>query len=446
MKQLLVIGAGKSTSVLIDYLLAEAAANDWHVRVADIDADAARARVADHPRGEALGLDSTDEGQRLALIADADLVVSMVPAHMHLPIATGCVRHSTHFVCASYVSPELRALDEAAERAGITMLCEVGVDPGIDHMSAMHGLDALRRAGARITAFETFTGGLVAPESDDNPWGYKFTWNPRNVVLAGQGGVKFLHNGRFKYIPAHRLFTRYEMLDVPGYGSFEGYPNRDSLKYRNHYGLGDVDTIYRGTMRRPGFCDAWNCLVQLGLTDDSYELENVGDMTYRDFVNAFLWYDKDQSVELKVRAYLKLDMNSPAFDKLEWLGLFEPEPIGLTRGTPAQILQKRLEEKWHLGEDDRDMLVMLHKTEYELDGEHRRVQSSMVALGADRDRTAMAKTVGLPTGIGAKGILDGTITHRGVVIPTLPDVYEPMLAELRTHGIAFDERTEVIES
>jgi saccharopine dehydrogenase-like NADP-dependent oxidoreductase len=236
------------------------------------------------------------------------------------------------------------------------------------------------------------------------------------------------------------------MLEVPGYGKFEGYPNRDSLRYRDHYGLADVDTIYRGTLRRPGFCDAWRCLVELGLTDDSFELEDIEVMTYRDYVNAFLWYDKDMSVELKVRAYLKLEMNSPAFDKMEWLGLFEKEPIGLRRATPAQVLQKRIEERWPLGPDDKDMIVMLHKTEYELNGERRQRQTSMVTLGSDSVRTAMAKTVGLPTGIGAKLILGGEITHRGVWIPTVPDVYEPVMAELARHGITFDERDEVVAS
>jgi saccharopine dehydrogenase (NADP+, L-glutamate forming) len=442
MKRILVIGAGKSTGVLIEYLLEQGLAHDFSVHVVDRDGELAARRVAGHPRGSAGVFDAGDEALRHALVRDADVTISMLPADHHGPVAEACVHHKRHFVSASYVSPEVRLLHEAALRSGVTLLSEMGVDPGIDHMSAMEGLDGLRARGARITAFETFTGGLVAPESDDNPWGYKFTWNPRNVVLAGQGGVKFRHNGRHKYIPYHKLFCRYEMLTVPGYGEFEGYPNRDSLKYRHHYGLFDVDTIYRGTLRRPGFCHAWDCLVQLGLTDDSYELEEIEGMTYRDFVNAYLWYDEHMSVELKLRAYLKLDLNSPAFDRLEWLGLFEKRPIGLRRATPAQVLQKLLEEKWSLGPDDKDMIVMLHKTEYELEGERYRSQSSMVVLGTDPVRTAMARTVGLATAIGAKLILLGGIERRGVVIPTVPDVYQPVLAELRGYGVSFEERVE----
>lgn len=442
MKRILVIGAGKSTSVLIEYLLEQAAEHDWQVTVVDRDPELAAERVGGHDRGQSGTFEAADDAMRKKLVQDADLVVSMLPAHLHGPVAEACVHFGKHFVSASYVSNEVRLLHEAALRRGVTLLSEMGVDPGIDHMSAMEGLDALRDGGAKITAFETFTGGLVAPEYDDNPWHYKFTWNPRNVVLAGQGGVKFLHNGRYKYIPYHRLFRRFEPLSIPGHGDFEGYPNRDSLKYRHHYGLYDVDTIYRGTLRRPGFCRAWDCLVQLGLTDDGYELEDLENMTYRDFVNAYLWYDADMSVELKIQAYLKLDMNAPELDQLAWLGLFEDQPIGMTRGTPAQVLQKLLEDKWALGENDKDMIAMLHKTEYERDGKRYLAQSSMVVLGSDPVRTAMAKTVGLATGIGAKLILTESITHSGVVIPTVPHVYKPLLAELGTHGIRFEERVE----
>jgi saccharopine dehydrogenase-like NADP-dependent oxidoreductase len=444
MSRILVIGAGKSTSVLIDYLLENALSREWRILVVDQDLELARRRAGDHPCGEAGELDAEDDSARDRLIQESDLVVSMLPAHMHAPVAEACVDYGRHYVSASYVSPEIRALAEPAEAAGVTILNEVGADPGIDHISAMAALDDLRSRGARITAFETFTGGLVAPEYDDNPWHYKFTWNPRNVVLAGQGGVKFKHHGRFKYIPYHRLFKRYERLQVPGYGEFEGYPNRDSLKYRRSYGLRGVDTIYRGTLRRPGFCDAWDCLVQLGLTDDTEVLEGLNGMTYRDFVNAFLWYDPEMSVELKIRAYLKLDLNAPEFDKMAWLGLFEPIPVGLRRVTAARVLQQRLEEKWALGPGDRDMIVMLHKTEYELGGKCFREQSSMVTLGSDTVRTAMAKTVGLTTAIGAKLILEGIISQRGVLIPTVPHVYGPILAELRQHGIAFEKRVEEI--
>jgi len=441
MQNVLVIGAGKSSTVLIRYLLEQAEVHDWNVRIADQDLALCQRRLQGHSRGEAVAFDAGDDGRLHELIEAADLVISMLPARLHPPVAEACVQRGKHFVSASYVSSEVRDLHEEAERAGVTVLNEMGVDPGIDHMSAMEQLEGLRRDGATITAFETFTGGLVAPDYEgNNPWRYKFTWNPRNVVLAGQGGVKFRHNRRFKYIPYHKLFARYEPLHIDGYGDFEGYPNRDSLKYRKHYGLWDVDTIYRGTLRRPGFCEAWDALVQLGLTDDGYELEDVADMTYRDFVNAYLWYDEKASVELKLRAYLKLDFNSAIFDRIAWLGLFDREPIGLSRATPAQVLQKRLEERWALEEGDKDMIAMLHKVSFTHGGKRYRRQTSMVTLGEDQEYTAMAKTVGLTTAIGAKLLLDGTLTRRGIVIPTQEDVYAPVLKELREHGIRFEEQ------
>lgn len=438
MKRIVILGAGKSATVLIDFLLAEAKERGWEIGVGDLDPELAKRKINGHPCGDAFAFDVHEASSRRERISGADLVISMVPAFLHAKIAEDCIALGVHFLSASYVGDEMRGLSEAAERAGVILLNELGVDPGIDHMSAMEQLDELKERGAAVHRFETYTGGLVAPQSDNNPWSYKFTWNPRNVVLAGQGLVKFKHNGRYKYIPYHQLFKRYEKLQVPGYGTFEGYPNRDSLKYRRHYGLFNTDTIYRGTLRRPGFCRAWDCLVQLGLTDDSYEVEDLASLTWREWINSYLWYDRGMSVEIKLQAYLKLEHNAPEFDRLQWLGLFEDEPIGMTKGTPAQVLQKRLEEKLSMSQEDQDMIVMVHKTGYELEGEKHLVQSSMVCMGDDHERTAMAKTVGLPLAIGALRVLDGTITRRGVVLPTVSDVYKPIMAELRNHGIAFE--------
>lgn len=441
MKNVLLIGAGKSATLLIRYLLEQAEREDWKLRVGDLDVAMANRKLHGHPRGEAIAFDVNSESIRSEAVASADIVISMLPAGMHPVVLRECIRHKVHFISASYISPEVEALRPEIEKAGILVLKECGLDPGIDHMSAMAKLDALRDEGAEILEFETFTGGLVAPEFEDNPWRYKFTWNPRNVVLAGQGVVKFRHNNHYKYIPYHRLFHRYETLQVPGYGAFEGYPNRDSLKYSEAYGLTNVATLYRGTLRRPGFCKAWDVFVQLGMTDDSYEMEDVGQMTYRDFTNSFLWWDPQKSVELKLAAYLKLDYQNDLLDKIAWLGLFDQKPVGLTRATPAQILQKILEEKWSLEPSDRDMIVMLHKYVYTLQGETHRVQSSMVVTGEDADQTAMAKTVGYPLGIAAKLILQDKLRLRGLHMPLLPEVYVPLLKELSEHGVVFDETT-----
>ena len=293
------------------------------------------------------------------------------------------------------------------------------MDPGIDHMSAMKVIDKIRQAGSQLIGFETFTGGLLAPDTDQaNPWEYKFTWNPRNVVLAGQGIVKFIQKEKYKYIPYHRLFRRTEQVHIPGYGHFEGYANRDSLKYLDVYGLRGIKTMYRGTFRRPGFCRAWNIFVQLGATDDTYEMEAVGDMTHRDFINSFLSYNPSDSVELKLAHYMGLDLDGPEMYRLKWAGMFDDTKIGLDNGTPAQLLEHILKKKWTLKEEDKDMIVMWHKFIYLENGVQKEINSTLIAIGDDSRNTAMSKTVGLPAGIAARLIMEGKIDQPGVQIPT----------------------------
>jgi saccharopine dehydrogenase-like NADP-dependent oxidoreductase len=318
---------------------------------------------------------------------------------------------------------------------------EIGVDPGLDHMSAMQVIDKIRDKGGKMILFESFTGGLVAPVSDNNLWNYKFTWNPRNVVVAGQGGAaKFLQEGQFKYIPYNRLFRRTEFLEIESYGRFEGYANRDSLKYQHVYGLDHVKTLYRGTMRRVGFSRAWNVFVQLGMTEDSYTIDDSANMSYRDFVNTFLAYSPTDSVELKFRHALKIDQDDIVWDKFLELDIFNGKKmVELDRATPAQILQKILMDSWTLSADDKDMLVMYHKFGYELNGEKHQIDATMVTLGEDQTYTAMAKTVGLPVAIATVAILNGKIKTPGVQIPITKEVYSPILAELKTYGVNFTE-------
>ena len=345
-------------------------------------------------------------------------------------------------VTASYISKEMKALDPEVKENGLVFMNEIGVDPGIDHMSAMQVIDRIREKGGKMLLFESFTGGLVAPESDTNLWNYKFTWNPRNVVVAGQGGVaEFIQEGKYKYIPYHRLFRRTEFLHVNGFGKFEGYANRNSLDYRSIYGLEDILTLYRGTIRRVGFSRAWNMFVQLGMTDDTYELQDSENMTYRDFVNSFLPYSPTDTVELKLRHNLKIDQDDIMWDKLVELDIFnDRKKTGIPNATPAQALQKILEDKWTLAEGDKDMIVMYHKFGYELDGQRKQIDSTMVHIGEDPTHTAMAKTVGLPVAIAALAILNKKITTPGVQIPITREVYEPILKELEEHGITFNEK------
>ena len=441
MKHILIIGAGKSTGVLVEYLQEKSKDMDLQLSIADRNLEAAQRLAGDHDRSTAIEFDVFDNARRPELIQSADLVISMLPARFHIEVARDCVSHGKPMVTASYVSEEMRALDKQARDKGIILLNEIGVDPGIDHMSAMQVIDGIKDKGGKIILFESFTGGLVAPEHDDNLWHYKFTWNPRNVVVAGQGGVaEFVQEGQYKYIPYHRLFRRTEFLKVDGYGVFEAYANRNSLQYQDVYDLPDVLTLYRGTMRRVGYSRAWNIFVQLGMTDDSFIMKNSHKLSNRDFINAFLPYHPTDSVELKLRHALKIDQDDIVWEKLLELDLFSKEKVpGLHKATPAQMLQSILQEKWTLGEDDKDMIVMYHKFGYEINGETKQIDSTMVSIGHDQTRTAMARTVGLPVAMAAVRILTGEITLTGVQIPLDKQIYVPILKELEDYGIRFRE-------
>jgi saccharopine dehydrogenase-like NADP-dependent oxidoreductase len=442
MRKILIIGAGKSSSYLIKYFLDKSESDNLHITIGDISSKNAKKLVGNHPNAVALSLDVFDKQSRSDAIKTADIVVSMLPARFHIEVAKDCIKFGKNMVTASYISKEMQALDSSAKNKGLIFMNEIGVDPGIDHMSAMQVIDRIREKGGEIILFESFTGGLVAPESDDNLWNYKFTWNPRNVVVAGQGGAaKFLQEGTYKYIPYHRLFRRTEFLEIEGYGRFEGYANRDSLKYQKEYSMENIKTLYRGTMRRVGFSRAWQMFVLLGMTDDSYIIDDSENMTYRDFVNAFLPYSPTDSVELKFRHQLKIDQDDIVWDKLEELDIFSSTKlVELKKATPAQILQKILMDSWTLKEEDKDMIVMYHKIGYKLNGKKEQIDATMVALGEDQTYTAMAKTVGLPVAIATLGILNEKITTPGVQIPISKEVYNPILEELKDYGIEFKEK------
>ena len=442
MRKILVIGSGKSSSYLIKYLLDKSTEENLHIIVGDIDIRNAHKLINDHEHGQAITLDIFNKKSRKSAIENADIVISMLPARYHIEVAKDCVTFGRHLVTASYVSKEMEDLDTVVKNKGLVFMNEIGVDPGIDHMSAMKVIDSIRDKGGTLVLFESFAGGLVAPESDNNLWNYKFTWNPRNVVVAGQGSAaKFIQEGNYKYIPYHRLFRRTEFLEVDGYGRFEAYANRDSLKYQSVYGLDDIKTLYRGTMRRVGFSRAWNVFVQLGMTDDSYTIDDSENMSYRDFVNAFLPYSHTDSVELKFRLSLKIDQDDIIWEKFEDLDIFNRNKmVGLKKATPAEILQKILMDSWMLKDDDKDMLVMYHKFGYKLDGKMHQIDSTMVTIGEDQTYTAMAKTVGLPVAIATLAILNEKITTPGVQIPITKEVYGPILKELEEFDIKFTEK------
>ena len=440
MKSILLLGAGLSSSSLIRYLLNEATTFNWFLKVVDQNRALVLQKLNNHPRGEALSFDVLDAAARRAAVKDADLVISMLPARFHPEVAKDCIELKTHLITPSYVSPEMKVLAEDAIGAGVIIMNEIGVDPGIDHMSAMQIIHKIQDLGAEMLSFKSFCGGLIAPESDTNPWHYKFTWSPRNVVLAGQGGIAaFIQNNEYKYIPYSQLFKRTERFIIGEYGEFEGYANRDSLAYKETYGLNNVKTIYRGTLRRPNFCDGWNVFIELGMTDDSYKLLSSEKMTPRKFVNSFLPYHKTRSVEHKFKDFLG-EHRLYLYAQFESLGLFDDsDVIGVEVASPAQLLEMFLIKKISLSPGDKDMIVMYHEFEYHLNGKNKRIISSMINIGEDESHTSMANTVGLPVAMMAKLILNGDFTEPGIHLPVDKEVYEPILNELKSFGISFHE-------
>ena len=368
-------------------------------------------------------------------VKKADIVISMLPASLHFKVAQDCVKYKTNLVTASYVSEDIKSLDTQAKENGVLLLNEIGLDPGLDHMSAMKIIDQIKAKGGELKSFKSYCGGLVAPESVSSPWQYKFTWNPRNVVLAGQGVAQYIRNGKYKYIPYHRLFKRTESLTILDQGEFEAYANRDSLAYRGIYGLNNIPTLLRGTLRRPGYCESWDLFVELGMTDDSYQM-NVSGMTYMNFLNSFM-REANNTSQNRLKKHFRITDN--VLTKFDWLGFFGDTKIEIKKATPAQVLQSILESKWTLGKDDKDMVVMQHQFVYELDGTEHELHSSFVTFGEDQTYTAMAKTVGLPVGVATKLILKGIIKGKGVKVPVEKSVYNPVLSELEKFGIEFIE-------
>ena len=434
MKNILLFGAGRSATSLIQYLLKQAEVYGWELGVIDQDLDLARAKIGGHERAWAKALEIGQAEQRGEAIAWADVVISMLPAFLHQVVAEDCLRLGKHLCTASYVSADLQALAAEIEAKGLVFLCELGLDPGLDHLSAMQLLDEIRAKAGLVQRFFSATGGLVAPRSDDNPWHYKFSWNPRNVVLAGQGVARYLGEGGVKLLPYQRLFAEAQPMDLGDWGLYEWYPNRDSLSYVERYGLQGADTVLRATLRKAGFCSAWALLVRLGLTDDAYQLDCAG-WTYADFFDGFMPLAKGRSREAILREVL--GARQVEVEALAWLGLWSSDLIGLVRASPAQILLQLLEAKWPLKAGDADLVIMRHEVVYALpNGERWLHKASLYQEGDERD-TAMSRLVGLPLAMGVKHLMLGQINRAGIQLPLTAEIYEPILAELQEMGIGF---------
>lgn len=441
MTRILIIGAGRSATSLIDYLLNHSGRYGWTITVADMDLNLALAKVNAHPNGNAIQFNIQDQELRRRTIMGHDLVISMLPATMHGDVARDCVEFGKHMATASYVSADIKALHDEAVRKKLLLLNECGLDPGIDHASAMQIIHGIQQQGGEISSFRSYCGGLVAPESNDNPWGYKFSWNPRNVVVAGQGTTQYLENGVLKFIPYNRLFRQTDVIEVEGYGRFDAYANRDSVSYIDVYGLTNIKTMLRGTLRQHGYCLAWNVFVALGLTDDTSKITHADRLTYTSLIDSFLPAGSG-SVKDKLKKLMGTDWNAEVEGMMDYLGLFSDLRIKMAEGTPAQLLQALLEEKWKLGVGDKDMIVMQHQFEYTLPGKAQlqKLNSSLVVIGRDQNHTAMALTVGLPLAITVKNFLTGVFNLPGVQTPVRKEIYEPMLKELEDQGIVFTEK------
>jgi saccharopine dehydrogenase (NADP+, L-glutamate forming) len=446
MNNILILGAGRSATACIKYVLDCAKEHNWQVTVADADPELAAKKVGKHPTARGVWLDVSRKDDRQQLISRADVVISLLPPALHIEVAYDCIALKKHLITASYVSKDIYKLSDEFRNKELLFMGELGLDPGIDHMSAMQTINEIKASGGKITVFRSNAGGLIAPDClGKNPWRYKFTWNPRNVVLAGQGTAQYLEDGKFKYIPYSRLFREYRTIEVPGFDEpFEVYANREALLYREVYGLGDIPTLYRGTIRYKGFCDAWNALVQIGMTDGTYPIMDSDKISYHELMEAYLASEGRPGASVKERIADLLGERefSPVMKKLEWLGLFSKKKIGIPNATPALILENLLLEKWKLDPKDKDLIIMQHEFEYELKGEKRRRFSTLVLEGKDSNDTAMARLVGLPLGIFAKLVMTGKITARGVHIPVQKEVYEPVLEELKEYGVVFHEREE----
>ena len=500
MKHILLFGAGKSATVLIQYLLKQAEVEKWKLVVVDQDLSLAKSKIQDSPYATALSFDIQDAQQRIEYVRQSDLVISLLPPSLHFLVAQDCIKAERHLLTASYVDAKMLNLRSSITEKKLLFLCEMGLDPGIDHMSAMQLVHRIKAQGGKIISFRSHCGGLVAPESDDNPWHYKISWNPRNVVVAGKDGASYKENGILKQMPYEQLFTTDRLVEFPELQFLSWYPNRDSLSYIPIYNLEEASTFVRTTLRHPDFMYGWKNVVDLKLTDTSLAYEFNDKVTLGDFFK--MHFDKQgfsdwvqekmiqrfsQTKEMLEKLMQLMQAEEDAAEhgeafpdqlmmvdgkgklndihvdqvkenaaavvahqmheanltlkQLFFLGMDDFETV-IPNGkySAADILQLALERKLALKAEDKDMVVMLHELEYEVDGQRREVKSSLLVKGENALQTAMAKTVGLPLGIAAKLILKGQIKSKGLQIPIIPEIYEPVLKELQTEGIVFNEQ------
>ena len=440
MKRILIVGAGRTSTSLINYLISKSVEQDWFITIADQSLELAAKKAGNHPRTKAIQFDIFNENDRAVQISKADIVASLLPETLHIHLVKDCILNRVHLVTASYVSPQMALFDEKVKKAGLIFLNEMGLDPGIDHMDTLRLINKIKHKGGKLISLRSFGGGLVAPESDDNPWGYKITWNPMNVVMAGMASARYVKDGKLKIVPYNRLFLDIHPVEIPGVGKMEAYPNRDSIKYRRIYNVPSIPNVFRGSLRKPGFCKAWNALVQIGLTDNRYMVPDAHKLTFDEWISFYLTRKNNLSIKESLARFLDEPIDGKILKKLEWLGLFSDEKIELNEATPADILLSILQKKWKFTEKDKDMVILHTEVEYLIEGNREQITSTLVLYGKEDFNTAMSATVGLPMGVGVNLILSNKISERGVIIPIYQDIYKPALKELTELGINFKEK------
>jgi saccharopine dehydrogenase (NADP+, L-glutamate forming)/spermidine synthase len=438
MKRVLILGAGLVAKPLVRYLLDQP---DFEVVIATRTVSKAIKLIDSHPKGTAKTLNLKNEEGLRDEVKDADLVISMVPYAFHTLVARFCIEFKKHMVTTSYVSDEMKALDGEAKNAGILILNEIGVDPGIDHMEAMRIIHGVEAKGGEITGFTSYCGGLPAPEANTNPWGYKFSWSPIGVLLAGKNSAKYIKDGELVEIPSAELFDNYVIWPIEGLGNFEGYPNRDSVPYIDLYGIQSTKTMFRGTLRNIGWCSTLKKVADIGLLDK--EEKDWTGYTYESFMRSLMDNPEEPDIRKALAAFLDLKEDSEVLDRFEWLSLLSNEFVPVEKGGAIDILAARMIEKMSLAEGERDMILLQHTFEAAYpEGHGERITSTLIDYGIPHGDSAMSRTVGLPPAIGTKLILEGRIDKSGVYIPVEPDIYIPVLQELKALNIEFSEKKE----
>jgi saccharopine dehydrogenase-like NADP-dependent oxidoreductase len=442
MEKILVLGAGMVSRPMIQYLLDQP---DFHVIMASRTVSKAEHMIDSHPHGEAFSLDVNDDKKVEDFVSKADVVVSLLPYTYHVKVAEMCIKHKKHMITTSYVSDAMRALDKKTKAAGILILNECGLDPGIDHMSAMRIIHDIEKNKGKVVSFRSTTGALPSHEANNNPFGYKFSWSPRGVLLASRNAAKWLEDGKEISIPGEQLFENYSLQDIKGVGTFENYPNRNSVPYKDIYGLKDATTVYRGTFRMTGWCETLRCIVALGWLSEELPTGFSG-KRYGDLTRQLIGAKPKENLSQATAKYLGLKPYAAIIKRLEWLGLFSDMLLPKDKNNPLDYLNTLTLQKMSMGEHERDMVVMHHEFIAEYPSKKEYVTSTLIDYGIPDGDTSVARTVALPAAIAVKMILKKEINMTGVHIPVIPEIYNPILDELEEMGIKFDEKTEILKN